>query len=411
MLGIAALISLINTGYPYYGASVLNAAMARDLGIERSVLGLGFTLMLLIQGLCGPAIAGAMRRLGIRTTIVAGSVLLACGAALMALWVDSGWRYLLAFGLVVGIGTGMSTYIPTQTLMAQWFVRRRALAFATVIAAGGLGGFIISPLLGALLAHNGGDWRSLWWLVLVCVLAVALLSSAFVRERAPAVADAAQAVDTPSVWTARALLRTPLLWILILGELAVGMPIMSFFAHGVAHLRDIGNDAAQAALALGLMAGASIAGNIAAGVLGDRVDPRYVCCGALLAVAAGVLLAIGADNAVQLHAFAILLGTGYGAGLICKPAMIGRYFGSGPFALVMGTMAPISMSLAALAPSLLGLSYDFIGNYRPGLTALTLLALVAAVAQLFARTPRPAAGAAGPHRDAGLPAPPQGELS
>ncbi|MDB5968414.1 MAG: putative rane protein [Hydrocarboniphaga sp.] len=84
----------------------------------------------------------------------------------------------------------------------------------------------------------------------------------------------------------------------------------------------------------------------------------------------------------------ILFGIGYGAGLICKSLVISRYFGTGPFALVMGTMAPLSMSLSALSPYLIGLSYDHLGSYTVGLAALAALALVAAFAQLLAGPPQ-----------------------
>jgi MFS family permease len=398
VLGVASLISLINTGYPYYGASVLNAVMAQQLSIERSLLGLGFTLMLLIQGLCAPAITRAMQVLGIRATVTLGSLLLAAGAALMASWVHGGWSFVLAFGAVVGIGTGLSTYIPTQTLVAQWFDRRRAMAFSLVMAVGGLGGFVVSPLLGWMLARNGGDWRAVWWMVSMSVLVVAAVSALLLRERRePADAGSAQpAASLPASdgWTARALLRTPLLWIVILGEVAVGMPVMSFFAHGVAHLRELGHSAEHAALAVGLMAGASILGQFLAGLLGDRLDPRHLWCASLLAVFAGVALSIRADTLLAIYVFSIVLGAGYGAGLICKSLVIGRYFGTGGFALVMGTMAPVSISLSALSPYLIGLSYDALGSYTIGLAALAALALVAAFTQLLAGPPRHAALAA-----------------
>src|SRR4051794_6494998 len=97
VLAVASLISLINTGYPYYGASVLNAVMAQQLSVERSLLGLGFTSMLLIQGLCAPLITRAMRVLGIRATVTLGSLILAAGAVLMACWVRGGWSFVFAF--------------------------------------------------------------------------------------------------------------------------------------------------------------------------------------------------------------------------------------------------------------------------------------------------------------------------
>ncbi|MGH8444589.1 MAG: MFS transporter, partial [Solimonas sp.] len=389
MLCAAALVSLVNTGFPYFGASMLNSAMAQQLALERSVLGLGFTIMLLVQGVCGPLITATMHRHGIRATITGGSLILAAGAALMATAVDSAASYLFAFGLVVGVGVGASTYIPTQTLIAHWFDRHRALAFSIVLIAGGCGGAIAPALLAYVLAHNGGNWRAGWWLVAGAALTIAILVWLVVRDRqALPAAPGGVAAAGESAWTAGRLLRTPLIWIIALGDLAVGMPIMAFFAHGIPHLNSLGHDTAQASVAVGLLAGAGALGQLVSGLLGDRLDPRHVWSMALFCVMAGLLLLLHADSTLSIYLFALLLGGGYGAGLICKSAMIGRYLGAAAFGKVMGTMAPVSIGLTALSPYLVGLSYDRFGSYVYGFGCLALLALCAALAQLFARPMR-----------------------
>jgi len=395
MLGVAALISLVNTGFPYFGASLLNTAMAQQLGFERSLLGLGFTVMLLIQGLCGPLIMLAMQRLGIRATITIGSLILCIGATLMATVIDSAIGYIVAFGLVVGIGVGASTYIPTQTLIAHWFDRHRALAFSIVMIAGGFGGVLAPALLSRMLETGDGDWRAGRKLIAAAVFVIALIAWLLLRDRRSSQGEASAAdAAAAAQWTTARLLRTPLIWTIVLGELAVGMPIMSFFAHGISHLRSLGHEPAQASIAVGLLAATGALGQLAAGLLGDRVDPRYVWCAALLGVTAGLSLMLRADSVALIYGFGLLLGCGYGAGLICKSAMIGRYLGPAVFGKVMGTMAPASIGLTALSPYLVGLSYDRSGSYVYGFGALALLALVAAVAQLFARPAiAPVAGA------------------
>eukprot|EP00456_Euglypha_rotunda_P093588 TRINITY_DN98862_c0_g1_i1.p1 TRINITY_DN98862_c0_g1~~TRINITY_DN98862_c0_g1_i1.p1 ORF type:complete len:184 (+),score=25.71 TRINITY_DN98862_c0_g1_i1:37-552(+) len=160
---------------------------------------------------------------------------------------------------------------------------------------------------------------------------------------------------------------------------------MSFFAHGISHLRSLGHEPAQASIAIGLLAATGALGQLVAGLLGDKIDPRYVWCIALLSVSAGLLLMLRAESLASIYAFGLLLGCGYGAGLICKSAMIGRYLGPAVFGKVMGTMAPVSIGLTALSPYFVGLSYDRSGSYVSGFGALALLALVAAIAQLFAR--------------------------
>lgn len=392
MLGAVSLVYLLNAGFPYYGAGVLNAMMVEQQGIARSVLGLGFTVMLLVQGLGGPGISWAMSRLGMRATFTLGSVLIAIGALLMATVVNGTWSYLLVFGLVIGIGTGLSTYIPSQTLIAQWFDRHRSLAFSIAMGAGGLGGFVVAPLLGYQMQANGGDWRAGWVLGAGCALAMGVLSWAVIRTRtvpsAPASSSTTTVANTAEHWSAGRLFSTPLLWIVILGDLAVGMPIMGMVAHGIAHLRAGGLSAAEAAAAIGIMSLAGVGGKVLAGALGDHMDPRHLWSASLVAIGVGMGIAVFGGGAVGLYVFPFVLGIGYGAGLVCKSSLISRYFGPGPFGLVMGTMAPVSIGLTALSPYLIGLAWDWTGSYASSFAALCLLSITAAVALQFARPPK-----------------------
>lgn len=395
ILGAMSLVMLVNTGFAYYGAGVLNPVMAQQLGIDRGMLGLGFTAMLMVQGFAGPANSALLSRIGVRWTVAAGSLLLCAGSLLMAYCVSSGWPYVLAFGVVMGLGTGFSTYIPSQTLVAQWFTRRQALAFSIVMVAAGIGGFIASPWLGALLAGNGGDWQAGWRWVAVATLSMAVVAALVIREAPPASADtglagepaAAAAAVTDPGWTAAGMLKTRLLWILVLSEAALSMPLISLFAHGVVHLEQLGHSTAEASISLGMLSLSNVGGAMLAGMLADRIEPRRIWAVALLLTAASCALASYAVSLASLYMFSIALGASVGAGLICKSAVVGRYYGAAAMAKFMGTMAPFSMTLTALSPYVMGLIYERYGSYVPALLALAVLAVLASLSLLVVSTP------------------------
>lgn len=106
-----------------YGAGVINTHMAKVLGLDRSTLGLGFTLVLLSQGLPGPFIALFLNKKGVRFTIIAGSPVVVLGALFMALWVKTGWHYVLIFGIVIGLGVGFSGALPALTAITLYWHR------------------------------------------------------------------------------------------------------------------------------------------------------------------------------------------------------------------------------------------------------------------------------------------------
>src|SRR5688500_2254248 len=165
LLGVFWIVTFINLAFPAYGSSVLNAAMAADLGLDRRTLGLLFSGYMVMSGLPGPVVAMSVNRLGVRFTLVIGSIMLVLGALLMAFIVRNGIVAGLVFGLLIGSGVATGAALASQSGLARWFVRRRALVIAILYSAGGIGGFVAAPLLNHVIAMADGDWRAGWLLI------------------------------------------------------------------------------------------------------------------------------------------------------------------------------------------------------------------------------------------------------
>ncbi len=76
---------------------------------------------------------------------------------------NSFWAAVFGGGVLAGIGVVIGGALPVQTSTMRWFVRRRALAFAIILSAGGIGGVFAPPLLNYAIASTG-DWRTGWWI-------------------------------------------------------------------------------------------------------------------------------------------------------------------------------------------------------------------------------------------------------
>lgn len=401
------LIIFVNLAFTSYGSGVIGAVMLTDLDISRSVLGLGFTVYLLAQGLGAPAVAWGINRFGTRLTLTAGSLFLALSAFALAHFSTEGWHYVLFFGLGIGIGVGFSTLLPVQTCVAMWFTKRRGLAMAVVLAATGVGGFVAAPLLNHVIALNNGDWRYAWYLVALGSLACAAIAYGFVRNT-PAdlgqLPDGAAANQTdvsskPSMagrklvyrssidWLVKEALKTRSKWLIALASVGYAMPISTFIAHGAPHLTDIGHSGTSAALALGTVAIFGTLGKLIAGYLCDRFEPRYVWFGCLLMEALGIALATQAHDQTTIYVFAALLGAGYGGSLVCWPTMVANYFGAKSMASIMGLQFPINAVGSALAPLAVGILFDRLGSYSLSFFGVGALTLTAATLLLIATPP------------------------
>ena len=90
LLGAFWVVAVINLAFPAYGASVLNAAMATELGMDRQTLGTVVAIYLAMSGLPGPAVGWSVANYGVRKTLLIGSGLIIAGALLMATVVSTG---------------------------------------------------------------------------------------------------------------------------------------------------------------------------------------------------------------------------------------------------------------------------------------------------------------------------------
>jgi len=402
LLAVLMYVFFATMAAPYFGAGVVNAAMAIQLGFNRSTLGLGFAALVLFSGLPAPLVAWTMSRCGARITMTIGATVVAMGSALMTFAVRDRLSFILIFGVLIGTGVAFSAAIPAQATLAQWFSRKRALALSLLWLSVGAGGAIIAPGLGKVVGSLG--WRTGWWTIAALALLTAIVVAVFVRNRPEdigqvpdggsnemahsALRSGTRTYRTTEVWTARQAAATSTFWIVTLCAIAYSLPVVVMFAHLTVHLRDLGFSPQAAAAGLGLVGGAQIAGKIAVGLLGDRVEPRFLWVAAMLAMAVALLLAARSGNEVYVYAFAILLGIGQGASLVVYPTLLGNYFGAGAFAGVAGLQASIVTPVISLGPYVAGVLYDRTGSYVPLFIAMAVLLVFTCGLIALTRPPR-----------------------
>src|SRR5471030_2144412 len=126
MLATLWAVVFLNLGFPAYGPSVINPAMAKAVGLNRETLGNMFSVYMIMSGLPGPLVAVSINRFGVRKTLVLGSVFTIVGSLLMATVVTSGFGAMQCFGLLVGTGVATGSAMASQAALARWFVRRRS---------------------------------------------------------------------------------------------------------------------------------------------------------------------------------------------------------------------------------------------------------------------------------------------
>lgn len=400
-------------GWPPYGSGVINTWMAESLGFDRTMLGLPYSVFMFMCGLPAPLVALLVTRKGTRFAMIAGSLVLLAACLYMALFADRFWEAVFGAGILAGAGVVMGGALPVQTSTMRWFVRRRALAFAIVLSAGGIGGVFAPPVLNYVIERTG-TWRAGWWVFAGFALLSAVIAIVFARDQPSDLgqhpdgiepgaaaegegagpARAGRVHKTMEAWTSREAVRSPTLWLLLLCTCGMSMAYTWFLSHGVAHLQDLGHTKGIGALVASSMAGTTLLGKFAVGGLGDRIEPRYLFAVSVGLIGAGLLVIVGAQGTVSLWAFGIAFGVGWGGGLTCLMTILANYYGPKAYPAAVGVALAVQPTVSAISPALSGYLYDMHGSYAPTLYTLAALCFVSALLMTRARPPvRPAPSA------------------
>jgi MFS family permease len=409
LLAACWVIMFLNLGIPAYGASGLNALMAPALHLDRSALGLLFSASMVMSGLPGPLVAVSVNHLGVRRTLMLGSVFLIVGALLMGTVVNSFWFAVLAFGLLVGSGVATGAALAAQAGLARWFVRKRGLVLSVLYSSGAIGGFVSGRMLDKVVTLAGGNWRVGWWVIAALSGVACLVAWVFVKESPaqlgqwpdgespaadPANAGAARGAVQHIIvfrstenWSYRDAMISPAYWLMVFSLLGVSCGYTLYLAHGFVHLRDLGHSASEAWQAISVLAVSGLIAKLIIATCGDRLDPRYLWAVFQIVFGIGLALVVNARSHASVLVFATCLGIGFGGGLVCLMAVLSNYFGTRIFASLAGLAVAINTTLSAITPYLAGWRYDTGHGYGASFYFLSLWCLIGGAVLFVLRPP------------------------
>ncbi len=269
---------------------VLIAPLEREFGWANADISSALALRLVLFGLMGPFAAAFMNRFGVRRVAAVALVLIACGVA-GSFAMTQIWHLLLFWGLIVGLGTGLTAMVLGATVATRWFVARRGLVLGLLTASTATGQLVFLPLLAWLTDRYG--WRTALAFVLVMLVTATVAVLALMRDRPSdlglrpygATADVPPP-QAPAGFTA--MLMSPLLalraastsltfWVLFGTFFVCGASTNGLVqTHFVSLCGDYGIAAVTAAGMLAVIGVFDFAGTVGSGWLSDRYDCRLL---------------------------------------------------------------------------------------------------------------------------------------
>ncbi len=405
MVALTFLVSLTSAGaMGILGALLL--PLQREYAWETGAISGALALRLLLFGLMAPFAAALLQRYGLRRMVLAALSLVLLGC-LLSLRMTSIWHLWLCWGVLTGLGTGMTALVLGATVANRWFVQRRGLVLGILTAANATGQLAFLPLA-AWLAQNEG-----WRVALLPGLAACALSGLLMwllgrdhpadlglnayGETATAIAPRPAPPAGNAVRNAFAALadaaQTRTFWILFVTFLICGLSTNGLIqTHFIPLCADFGMAEVEAASVLAMMGAFDFVGTIASGWLSDRYDNRkllfwyYGLRGLSL-----LFLPMSSFSLYGLSLFAVFYGLDWIATVPPTVKLAGQAFGRERAPLVFGWIFTAHQLGAAIAALGAGLSRDALASYLPAFYLAGAACLVAALLALAIRRPRPAA--------------------
>lgn len=380
-----------------FTVSLFIDSFVHDLGISRANVSLLYGIATLSASFLLPITGRLVDRYGTRRLIVVTA--LAFGLGIMALSRVTGPVTLLIGLLAVRfLGFG-SMQLVSSTVIAQWFVRRRGFVMGLAGQSLAISLFIFPALSSRLIEAFG--WRGAW--VALGALSMALMVPVgwlFFRDRPELYGlhpdgdgdDQAADLAHEEHWTLPEARRTGIFWLFAAAFSAISMITAGLVFHQASLFAVRGLPLTLAVQSFQLSALFSIGGNLAMGVLLDRVSPRRLLAAQMLLLASCMLLVQWLAGWRDMLLYSALMGLLTGGMRVMDATVWAKYFGRRYLGSIRGATMLGTVGGTALGAYPLGLSYDLAGSYGPALT--TLLALPAAIAFMAFSIKRPARQAA-----------------
>ncbi|MFJ4452800.1 MFS transporter [Pseudomonas sp. NPDC089392] len=378
-LGLAALIGtgMCLSVWPSV-SSLFVAPLQEAFGWSRGDISLAQNASL-AAALIAPVLGRLVDRVGVRPVLIGGLLLTACAYFSLALMHGPLPLYYLLYGLLSVVGAATTGLTFTRVVTGA-FVGSRGLALAITRSGLALSGALLPPAVFAIIATYG--WR-MGFVALGTLILLIALPTAWLWIRGASVAPTSAPAGAKAQISLWGLLKNHKVVLVCVASALNYAPIVALLSQFQPLLVGKGLEAASAAALIGVVGVSALIGAFVTGMLVDRIWAPLVACIFTLGPAAGCLLLLpeSLEPWVAIVAL-ILLGLGQGAEIDVVAFMIARYFGMRSYASIYGISVFCIAVMIAIQGSLIGLSYDYFGNYNVALMVAAGCFVLAALSYL-----------------------------
>lgn len=390
-----------------YSYGVFFPALSKEFGWSRTTVATAFSVYAFVYSLFSLPSGKITDLWGPKRVVALGGLLLGSGLMLLSN-IKGIWQLYLFYGLIAALG--MSTaYIPCNSTVVKWFIKKRGLALGITTSGGSFGAFVIPPLASYLISTF--NWRMSFFilgaamLILLNIIALFMIRDPEQIGQKPDGLSASEEPEWSSIDNSRSddgpvysldmdrnlsqTLRTRVFWILCAMFIATWMTVFLPLVHIVSFAIDLGISKMLAATAVSVLGLSAALGRMMMGAVSDRIG-RKKALGFCFILQILSFIGFAMTEGIWLLYFsAMIFGCSYGSISTLFPAIIGDFFGRTHVGAICGFVFAAAGSSAAFGPAIAGYIFDSTGQYTWAFLLSALLNAVAFVILFFAQKPKP----------------------
>jgi MFS family permease len=289
---------------------------------------------------------------------------------------------------IVGAGVRAFGIMPAAKIVSNWFIKKRGTALGIATVSFGLGGFILSPIIGGYVIPTFG-WRAAYLTLAFVALVLVIPVSALILKTKPSdmglFPDGVKSADQvykpafgdelAGAFTLKSAVITSAFWLITISFMISNFSHMGLMQHSVIYLTSIGYPIAIASTALGNVGLFSALAKFVMGWLCDKIPAKFVAT-----------ICFFFTYMFWLYAFS--MGFGVGGWTTSLPILLSGNFGLKYYGAILGMFTLVSGSLAAFGPQVASIVYDNMGSYVSIFWAFFALSALSVPLMLFVRRPK-----------------------
>jgi OFA family oxalate/formate antiporter-like MFS transporter len=375
-----------------YAWSVFRAPLVKQFGWSISEVTLTFTISIFVLGIAAFLGGLWLNRKGPRLVAITGGILYGLGVFLASFSANKLWWLYLSYGLIGGIGLGLSYIVPVAVLV-KWFPDRRGLI--TGIAVGGFGaGALITAPVATRLIQSVGVLNTFAYLG-IAYLIVTVVASLFMQNPpegwrpegwTPTASQTLQrSVRDYTLSEALKSWQWYALWLLLFLNTFAGISIISQEAPIFQEM--VGVSAVVAASMVGIASIGNAFGRVFWAWVSDLITRRatFFAMFALQVLLFWFLPSIITVSFMTIITFVVLMC--YGGGFGTMPAFAADYFGSKNVGPIYGLMLTAWGCASAVGPLLIAYMRQTTGSYHGALHIIAGVMAVSALVPILVSRP------------------------